>query len=55
MTGITRVSIHKILDEQLTKMGYGEAVNIERGAIHITIQIENNKVSLTVRERELTK
>jgi hypothetical protein len=55
MTGVTRISIHKILDEQLTKMGYGETVTIDRGAIHIQIQIENSKISLTIRERELTK
>jgi hypothetical protein len=36
-------------------MGYGDTVNIDKGAIHVTIQIENGKVSLTVKERELTK
>jgi hypothetical protein len=53
--GITRTAIHKIVDEKLTEMGYGESVRIERGSLFIQIQFENFKPSLKIKERELEK
>ena len=49
---VTRVAIHRKLDEQLSQMGYKETVEIEDGAILISVQIKNGRIVQTTKERE---
>ncbi len=49
---ITRTAIHKNIDDHLTKMGYGDTINIQDGAIVLSIQIKNGRICQTTKERE---
>jgi hypothetical protein len=49
---ITRIAIHKNIDEHLTKMGYGETIPIQDGAIVLSIQIKGGVINQTTKERE---
>lgn len=51
MGQITRAEIHHTLDEALTKMGYGETLALDFGALAFEIKYEHGKVTLKVRER----
>jgi hypothetical protein len=49
---ITRIAIHKIIDEHLAKMKYGDTIDIKDGAIVLSLQIKNGKICQTTKERE---
>jgi hypothetical protein len=52
---ISRIAIHKTLDEQLNAMGYINSIDIESGAIEVKIQIQNGKIVQATKEREFLK